>query len=181
MHRWMDCSRETPPLEALRFLIHEAATVRAHEPLGSKVLMIYDVSRACFEAPAIRNVRVEIPAEDRDEGDRKHDRVGNLRMRLYGTRDAAMNWQEEVAKLMIKNGFRRGRYNPFLYHHKGKGSKTFVHGDDFATVGCRESVAFLKKVLEGSMGLTRILNISKRVSIVPRGFLLCEECPSPAQ
>ena len=41
----------TPPLEALRFLIHEAATVRSDEPLGSKVLMINDVSRAFFEAP----------------------------------------------------------------------------------------------------------------------------------
>ena len=102
----------TPPLEALRFLIHEAATVRADEPLGSKILMVNDVSRAFFEAPAIRNVCVEIPAEDRDEADVRHDRVGHLQMSFYGTRDAAMNWQEEVAKLRIKKGFRRGRYNP---------------------------------------------------------------------
>ena len=34
----------TPPLEAVRFLIHEAATVRSDEPMGSKVLMINDVS-----------------------------------------------------------------------------------------------------------------------------------------
>ena len=41
-----------PPLEALRYLVHEAATVRANEPQGSKVIMINDVARAFFEAPA---------------------------------------------------------------------------------------------------------------------------------
>ena len=48
----------TPPLEAFRYLIHEAATVRTTEPMGSKVLMINDVSRALFEAPATRNICV---------------------------------------------------------------------------------------------------------------------------
>ena len=46
----------TPPLEALRFLVHEAATVRSDEELGSKVIMINDVARAFFEAPATRNI-----------------------------------------------------------------------------------------------------------------------------
>ena len=40
----------TPPLEALRYLIHEAATVRSHEKMGSKVLMVNDVARA-FSKP----------------------------------------------------------------------------------------------------------------------------------
>ena len=48
----------TPPLEALRYLVHEAATVRADEPVGSKVIMINDVARAFFEAPAVRNICV---------------------------------------------------------------------------------------------------------------------------
>ena len=88
----------TPPLEALRFLVHEAATVRSNEETGSKVIMINDVARAFFEAPATRNICIEIPKEDLSEADRRHDKVGHLRMSLYGTRDAAMNWQEEVAK-----------------------------------------------------------------------------------
>ena len=87
-----------PPLEAFRFLIHEVATERVDEPMGSKVLMINDVSRAFFEAPAVRDICMEIPKEDMTEEDRRHDKVGHLRMRLNGTRDAAMNWQEEVAR-----------------------------------------------------------------------------------
>ena len=104
----------TPPLEAFRFLIHEAATVRAEEAMGSKVLMINDVARAFFEAPDIRNICTEIPKEDLSDADKRHDKVRHLRMSLYGTRDAAMNWQEEVAKEMRRPGFSRGRYNPCL-------------------------------------------------------------------
>ena len=36
----------SPPLEAFRYLIHEAATVRSNEKVGSKVLMVNDVARA---------------------------------------------------------------------------------------------------------------------------------------
>ena len=103
-----------PPLEALRFLVHEAATIRSNEPIGSKVIMVNDVARAFFEAPAVRNVCVEIPVEDKEDADVKHDQVGHLRMSLYGTRDAAMNWQDEVAPVMVTHGFSRGRYNPCL-------------------------------------------------------------------
>ena len=41
----------TPPLEALRYLIHEAATLDGKE---EKVIMIADVARAFFEAVATR-------------------------------------------------------------------------------------------------------------------------------
>ena len=57
----------TPPLEAFRLLIQEAATVRTDEPMGSKVLMINDVSRAFFEAPAVRDICIEIPKDDMTE------------------------------------------------------------------------------------------------------------------
>ena len=105
----------TPPLEALRALIHEAATLRRGQDMRSTVVMVNDVSRAFFEAPAVRQVCVELPDEDRTQADKSADNVGHLKMSLYGTRDAAMNWQEEVAREMAKWGFKRGRYNPCLY------------------------------------------------------------------
>ena len=101
--------------------------------------MINDVSRAFFEAPATRNICVEIPAEDKTDMDVRHDKVGHLRMSLYGTRDASTNWQEEVAREMNKWGFKRGRYNPCLYFHKERNLRTFLHGGDFATVGTLEA------------------------------------------
>ena len=60
-------------------------------------------------------------------------------MSLYGTRDAAMNWQEEVAKEMNKWGCRRGRYNPCIYWNEKTGLMTLVHGDDFVSVGSTQA------------------------------------------
>ena len=65
--------------------------MRSTEAKGSKALMVNDVARAFFEAPATRNICVKIPKEDQEEANRRHDKVGHLRMSLYGTRDAAMN------------------------------------------------------------------------------------------
>ena len=58
----------TPPLEALRFLVHEAATVEdsGSHGVGSqeeKVIMIKDVVRTFFEAKATRKICVELPEE----------------------------------------------------------------------------------------------------------------------
>ena len=116
--------------------------MRADEPVGSKVIMINDVARAFFEAPAVRNICVEIPKEDLSDADRKHDKVGHLRMSLYGTRDAAMNWQEEVA------GIPAWAVQPMLYYHPQRNLRTFLHGDDFATVGTRPEVQWFKSALE---------------------------------
>ena len=56
--------------------------------------------------------------------------------------------KEEVAKEMKGWGFSRGKYNPCLYFHKARGLRTFLHGDDFATVGAIENVSWLKDLLE---------------------------------
>ena len=81
----------TPPLEALRCLIHEAATIRNNDDIQEKAVMINDVARAFFEAPAVRQVCVELPDEDLSSSGRNLDKVGHVAMSLYGTRDAAMN------------------------------------------------------------------------------------------
>ena len=57
-----------PPLEARRYIVHEAATIRKGEGTDSKVIMINDVSRAFFEAPAVRQVYVELPEAEEDVG-----------------------------------------------------------------------------------------------------------------
>ena len=136
----------TPPLEALRILMSRAATRRKD---GQKsVIMINDVSRAFFEAPMQRHLCVELPEDTMSSEDRRRDVVGLLNQSLYGTRDAAANFQKEVAKYMEKNGFRRGRYNPCTYHHAEKQLACLVHGDDFVTVGSRFNCDWLRGKLE---------------------------------
>ena len=137
----------TPPLEALKALVSDAATVTAEKPRGGS-LMIADVSRAFFEAKAKRLVCVELAEEDRTEEDKKMDRVGLLAKSMYGTQDAAANWQEEVAKEMRGWGFRRGRYNPCVYTHIERKIKSLVHGDDFAASGGSEDLKWMRGKLE---------------------------------
>ena len=86
----------TPPLEALRILLGDAATTGQ----GDKVVSIMDVSRAFFEAPVQRDVCVELPPEALTPEEMDQDLVAKLEMSLYGTRDAAANWQDLVATTM---------------------------------------------------------------------------------
>ena len=85
---------------------------------------------------------------DLDEEEKEKDLVGLLQMSLYGTRDAAANFQREVGSFMRTAGFVQGRYNPCTYWHPRKKLRTFVHGDDFVTQGRRQEAAWLKKKLE---------------------------------
>ena len=140
----------TPPLEALRYILHQAATI-GDKP---KAIMINDVARAFFEAKAERQVCVELPEEDKSEGDKQRDAVGHLVMSLYGTRDAAKNWQEEVASQMQKWGFMRGKYNPCLYYHPTWNVTTLVHGDDFVSTGDDEGLRLLRGRLEARFKVT---------------------------
>ena len=61
-------------------------------------MLITDVSRAFFEAPAKRDLCVELPEEALAAGETVMDTVGKLKASLYGTRDASTNWQEVVAE-----------------------------------------------------------------------------------
>ena len=79
----------TPPLEALRCIVSRAATFDSNGQ--ARELMINDVSRAYFYAEATRCMYIEIPPEDRLFDP---NMLGRLRLCLYGTRDAALNWQQ---------------------------------------------------------------------------------------
>jgi hypothetical protein len=119
----------TPPLEALKLLLAQAAGQRER---GTHV-MLSDVKRAYFNAKAQRELYVELPPEDVgfQEG-----YVGRLALALYGTRDAASLWQECLAQHLAEIGFVRGRSSPCVFFHAGRKLRTLVHGDDYASVGC---------------------------------------------
>ena len=56
-------------------------------------MMFNDVVRAYFEAPVGMEIRIELPQEEWAQEDGSQDLIGLLRKRLYGTRDAASNFQ----------------------------------------------------------------------------------------
>ncbi len=138
----------TPPLGALRMIVSEAATVDYGYEKIRKVIMVNDVARAFFEAYATREVCVELPEEALSDGESKEEWVAYLEKSLYGTRDAALNFQKECRKYLSSLGFRIGRYNVSTYYHEEKNLKMMLHGDDFATVGGVEEIQWLRKKME---------------------------------
>ena len=88
-----------------------------------------------FEAPARRDVCVELPEETVEEGETTADIVGKLMASLYATRDASAKWQEEVNKAMKKWGFEMGTYNPCTYFHAEGKLRCLVHKYDFVCAG----------------------------------------------
>ena len=57
---------------------------------------------------------LRLPKKNYDDTDGLKDHVGKFKMGIYGERGAAMKRQEKVAKGMIRWGFKRGKYNPYL-------------------------------------------------------------------
>ncbi len=161
----------TPPVEAFKLLISLVASAQVdtrdwgewEEPdmkfkrgtndADDKVCLLYsDISRAYFHAAAREDKYVEIPMEDWQEGD--EDRCGKLRVSMYGTRDAAVNWEACYAELLTENGFRRGKASTCLYFHPRKQLRLAVHGDDFACGGPLCHLRWLMCVLDGKFEAT---------------------------
>ena len=93
----------TPPSECLKIVLSKMAT-------NKSMKMLYaDVSRAYFYAPVARPVYVQIPEEDRQKGD--EDMCGRLRVSMYGTTDAALNWSNEYWDTSKAAGYKQGIVN----------------------------------------------------------------------
>ena len=135
-----DLYAATPPSECLRLMLSKLAST------PGATLMYADVSRAYFYAPAVRPVYVKIADEDREAGD--EEKCGRLKMSMYGTRDAALNWSKEYGDTLRAAGYVQGKHNPCLFFHKVKQVAIMVHGDDFVAVGSDVQLAGLRKTLE---------------------------------
>ena len=134
--RWKDPFMEgtfaaTPPLEALRYVLHWAATI--HRRNGRRVelkMIVLDVSRAHFHPKSVRETYIELPAEDGGEG-----MVGRLLRTMYGTRDAANQYDAFSNEKITGVGYLTGKSCPCLYRHKDALSIGWRHGDDMISVG----------------------------------------------
>jgi hypothetical protein len=137
----------TPPSECLRLMLSMTASGKRQD-IG---LMYADVSRAYFYAKAVRPVYVKLPAEDTESGD--NGKCGKLKMSMYGTRDAALNWSLEYAETLRAGGYVQGKSNPCLFHNSKLGVSVMVHGDDFVAVGPRKHLVETRSTLESKYKL----------------------------
>ena len=124
-----------------------------------KVLGIFDISRAHFMPMAERELYIEVPDEDKAEGE--GDVMGRLNGNMYGFRDAASGWMKHSQKLLKeKGGYVVGEANPALFYKlKARGA---VHGDDFCVLGNMKAVDAMLDLLQGerisSFGICRWLH-----------------------
>ena len=81
--------------------------------------------------PARRQVLVELPKEDKGEG----DIAGELNYSMCGTRGAAQNWGEECAKTMTDIGVERGQASPCTFFRKERSIRTYIPGDEYVSIG----------------------------------------------
>ena len=89
------------------------------QQLGSRddqmEMMILDVRRAHFYAKALRRIFVEMPREDARWNECQG--VAELLMSLYGTQDAAANWEAEYSSKLQGWGYRKGEASPCVFYH----------------------------------------------------------------
>ena len=126
----------TPPLEALTVVLSEIATGTRR----GKIVALVDVRRAYYCAPARRRVFAELPPEDHQPGD-EH---------MCGTRDAAQNWEEEMATTLSQQSqIDKGSACSCVWkgHIKGEHIVATVRGDDITIGGERSAVEFLIRMI----------------------------------
>ena len=58
-----------------------------------------------------------------------------LNMSLYGTCDAAQNWEEAYTKALRGLGFIQGRACPCAFYSPALDCRIVIHGDDITVLG----------------------------------------------
>ena len=106
----------TPPLEAMRVLVSLAAAGMLNpDPL---CVLVLDIKRAHFYAPSKRRVFINLPPEDPrsiEEGV-----CGELRFSMYGTRDAASNWEDSYSEYLDSIGYKKGSSSPCVFYARSR-------------------------------------------------------------
>ena len=141
----------TPPLEYLMYLVSRCASSQLGR--NKTKLMVQDVKKAYFCAPATRDVYVELLPERAQLG-----MCAKLNKSFYGTRDAALNWAQACTEALEKIGFVKGRSPPCSFDHAGWKIRAVVHGDDFLSEGPANNLKKMDAAMRKSFSLnTEIL------------------------
>ncbi len=76
-----------------------------------------------------------MPKEDYEEGI-----CGKLVKSMYGTWDAAQNWEAEYSQSIMDVGFRAGRATPCIFYNEDMNIRAVAHVDDFTILGNRKEL-----------------------------------------
>ena len=145
-----DCFAGTPALLAVRLVLSFAATMIGSVP--ERVIALYDVSVAFWHALLDEDIWIEPPAGE--EPDSRY--VWQLLKALYGTRRAALLFQEYVITAMKTIGFFAVQVASQVFYHPGWLVLAVVHGDDFAAAGTPKSLDKLDEAMDQFFTLKKL-------------------------
>ena len=89
---------------------------------------------------------IRLPAEKRMGTDA--GKVGLMEKSMYGTRDAASNWERDWQGHVLKWGFQLGASSKNLFHHKEDRVSGLTHGDDFVLTGPTEKLMEIERKMK---------------------------------
>ena len=133
----------------------DSHNIDCSEHIATFSIMHIDVSRAYFHAKAQRPVLVRLPVEDRMGTDA--GKVGLMKKSMYGTRDAASNWERDWQEHVRNWGFQLGLSSKDLFHHKENRVSRLTHGDDFVLTGPT------KKLMEFENEMTSVYPMKAKI------------------
>ena len=67
---------------------------------------------------------------------------------MYGTRDAAHDWELIDSQHLRDTGFAPGASSPCIFHHQRRDLRLVVHGDDFTPLGAYENLMWAKGLMQ---------------------------------
>ena len=124
-------------------------TLRRSKSGNALKVRLLDISRAHFYGEAERDIFVQLP-----EGDRQEGFCGKLVKSMYGTRDASAIWQRSYTELLIRAGFAKNQAWPSCFYHEGYGGiRVLVHGDDFVVLADDAGQKYLEDTLRSKYDL----------------------------
>jgi hypothetical protein len=109
---------------------------------GRRQIGFVDIKKAHLYAKATRDVYIDLPPGDEQEG-----MCGKLNYTLYGTRDAAHNWEREYTNTLVDIGFQVGKSTTCVFRHEQRNIDIVVHGDDFTILGTSWDIQWVHDML----------------------------------
>ena len=121
------------PPECVMFLFSKALMWKpgANGPSARKIMFL-DASRVPCQADATSEMAIELPPEERVQGE---NIVGEVLKSLYETRKAAHNWKKKWQSVLIEMNIEIGTWSPAIVCCREREVCGFVHGNDFIFVG----------------------------------------------
>lgn len=170
-----DVTQSTPALLVFRLLLALAACGFVG---GEACFAVFDISVAFLHSVMDEVVFVHPP---RGEGLVRPGFCWRLRKAMYGTRRASRLWADKV-KLVLENaGCKVLRTMSMVFWHPDLRFVLAVWGDDFGTIGSKDAIDSLEKILTdafecknigvvGPQQGTRVKLLNRVIAWSPRGF-----------